>query len=200
MAKKTAAKRVAKRTYDNETRENASQRHRESIIQSLVLLLAKSKGVEVPMSDIAKHSGVSERTIFRFFKDKQALMGATADYVGTFLERSAKQINARPLAEFAQHAFQEFEANDGLTLAYLLSSFGQQARPLIRKNWNKALLEKVDQEMKIRHSAKTDARLALIVTLVNARVWYELKSDFKMSGKESGDTVAWAIKTLLAAL
>ncbi len=198
-----ASKRKAtksKRTYDNVTRESASLGNRSAIIESLVSMLVERKGADVSIAELAIRSKISERTIFRFFKDKAALMQATSEYVAGYLNESNSLLAKLRLEDFTKHSFKAFELNPNLTMAYLFSTFGQRARPIFRKKLNKVLIERIVSERKLKRSPAIDARLALVVSLVNARIWYEMKADFGYSGEVSGDVAAWAIRTLLDGL
>ncbi len=202
--KPTRVKKQAKRRYDNISRAEASIENRNQIISTFVDLLVEAKGADVSFAEVAKKSNVSQRTIFRFFKDKSALLQATADYVGTYLQESNEQLSKTDFLGFVRQAFRSFDNSPNLIVAYLFSSFGQQARTVLRKDLNKILIAKLRDDFKLKppakNSAQTNARIAFIVSLMNTRVWYEMKTDFGYTGAESGETVAWAVRTLVKSL
>lgn len=186
-----------KRIYDNSRRQSGSHETQLLILESLVELLVEKKGEEVSVSEIAKRSKVNPRTIFRFFKDKEGLQSATHLYLQSYLMDGAAQLEAHDFVDFARNVFLLFEENESKALAYVLSSFGQSARVLFRKELNRLMTKKIIEEYGIKLTSKTKGKIALILSLVNAKVWYELKTEHVLSGEEIEATIAWALEVLL---
>lgn len=185
------------RKYDNSQRAAKSIETRQKIIETLVQLLVERRGADVSMEEIAQHSGITQRTIFRFFKDKKTLHAAMDDYLLTYLRVSSEQMKALDFIGFAQNAFALFDRNESLTLAYLFSPFGQEARVLFRKKLTQAMISKIVDERKIKLTPQNLKKLALITSLVNAKIWHDIKIDFNLTGPEIGETVKWALDHLL---
>lgn len=185
------------RVYDNSARFEKSQQTQKVIIESLVALLVERRGGDVQFDEVAKKSGVSERTIFRFFKDKEALLKATDTYLQSFVAASVDKIQEMDVSGFAKNSFILFDEFENLTMAYLYSPFGQQARALFRKKLHQLLISKISEKKKLQHSREEEVRLALTVSLVNAKIWDDLRTDFGFSGREIGEAVAWSIQHLL---
>ena len=194
--RKTPSKKQTARVYNNRARSDASAKNREAIILALVDLLAENSGGDVGIAEIAKRSKISQRTLFRFFKDKSALIEATRDYVGRYLIDANKHLQDLDLPSFSKLIFGEFDREPKLTMAYVLSPFGQTARTLMRKSLNKTLIARFVKDYGVKVSAKNERKISFIVSLLNARVWYEMKTDFGMTGAESGEILTWAINTL----
>lgn len=186
-----------KRIYNNASRAAKSEQTEKNIIEALVALLVDRRGGEVSMQEIAEKTGITQRTIFRFFKDKQTLHQAVDKYLFRYLEASAQQMQAMDFVGFGKNAFSLFDKHQALTMAYVLSPFGQEARALFRKKLSQAMIHKISQERKLELTPKRLRRLALVTSLINAKIWYDIKSDFGFSGEEMGDSVEWALNTLL---
>ena len=185
------------RKYDNSSRSAKSEQTEKNIIQALVALLVERRGGEVAMDEIAQKTGISERTIFRFFKDKKTLHQAMDEYLFSYLQASAEQMQALDFVGFGKNAYLLFDRHESLTMAYLLSPFGQEARTLFRKKLNQAMVTKIAAEKKLEVTPERLRRLALITSLVNAKIWYDIKTDFGFSGAEMSQSVEWALTTLL---
>lgn len=185
------------RTYNNTARAAKSEQTEKNIIETLVALLVERRGGEIAMDEIAKRTGISERTIFRFFKDKKTLHQAMDGYLFSYLQASAEQMQAMDFIGFARNAYLLFDRHEALTMAYLISPFGQEARILFRKKLNQAMIEKISKERGLEMTPERFKRLALLTSLVNAKIWYDIKSDYGMSGEDMGEAVEWALKTLL---
>ena len=195
--KKAPKKRSSTRTYDNTTRIEKSHFTQQKIIETLVSLLVKRKGGEVQIDEIASKLGISERTIFRFFKDKKTLYQAVDHYLISYMQASMQQLDTMDFVTFVKNSFVLFDRNESLVMAYLFSSFGHETRRIFRKKLTTLITARIVKEKKIDLTPERQKRLALMTALVNAKIWYDLKSDFGYSGEDMGPTLEWATKLLL---
>lgn len=194
----TASK--AKREYNNAGRAKKSEGTQKLILETFINLLVERRGGDVHIEEIAKRCAVSERTIFRFFKDKEALFEATNQHLMTYLKSSVEQMETLSVSGFAKKAFELFEKNQNLMMAYLYSPFGRQTRTIFRKQLNEIIISQIRSTSETTDSKKTDVRMALIASLVNANIWHDIKMDFNYKGDETGEAVQWAIETLISNL
>lgn len=186
---------MEKRHYDNASRRQKSLQNQKLIIETLVQLLVEKKGGEVTFEAIAKKAKISERTIYRFFKDKAALHQEMDRHLANFLAEGYDRLSELDIPDFGQFAFSLFDKHEPLVIAYLFSPFGYDARRIFRKRLNQAVIGKVvDHNPK---AADEDKRLAFVASLVSAKLWHDIRADFGYSGVEMGPTVKWAISTLL---
>lgn len=200
MRQKATPKKKTVRTarrYNNTTRAVKARENEQRIINALVELLARRKGGDVEIKEIAEKTGLTQRTIFRFFKDKQTLHRAMDNYLLSYLQMSHEQINSMSFAGFGKNAYIIFDRHPDLTLAYVLSPFGQEARLRFRKKLNQSMIQKIRQEKKIPLTPKISRRLAIITSLVNAKIWHDIKTEYGFTGEEMADSVEWALTTLL---
>ncbi len=149
------------------------------------------------MHEIAERTGITQRTIFRFFKDKKSLHASLDQYLQSYLQETGAQMQCMEFAQFARNVYSIFDRHEALTMAYLFSPVGQEARSLFRKKLTQAMMVKICTERKLQMTEERKKRLALLTTLVNAKIWYDLRSDFGYSGEQMGETVEWALTTLL---
>lgn len=199
--KKTPKKKPKKqRSYDNTTRQEKVEQSQTKIIEAMVQFLVERKGGDVKIDELAKRTKISQRTIFRFFTDKTALLEATDQYLQSYLQSSMAQVSEMSFIGFAKNVFSIFDRNEGLVMAYMFSPFGQNARDLFRKKLNRILIERIQAERHFQMTKDRERKLALIVSLINAKLWYDIRTDFGYSGAEIGETVEWAINTLLEKL
>lgn len=195
MTKRSSPKKKkTARTYDNTLRAEQSQRTQQLILETMVALLVERRGGEVQIQEIAKKSGVSERSIFRLFKDRQAMLAAIDSYVTNFIQTGVAKMQDKGIIEFAKELFILFDKNENMVIAYLYSPFGRQARVVMRRKLNKVILDKLLEGSEM--PAQDASKYALITSMINARLWDDMRSDFNLKGEEIGDAVAWAIRTL----
>ena len=200
-AKSKAKPAGARRGYDNSARTEKAKANQQHIIETLVEFLVERKGGEVTFEEIAQRSGISERTIYRFFRNKEELHRETNEYLTSYLRDGMQKIEALNVAGFGKEAFSLFDKYENLTLAYLYSRFGQEARVLFRARLNEAVIANILEEKPVdRNDPIVAKKLALITTLISAKIWSDIKTDFGYTGEQIGDTVEWALKALINAL
>ena len=197
IRKKVKKTPLSKRKYNNTSRSEKSAQTQKAIIEAFIALLVERKGGEVQLQEVAKKIGIAQRTIFRFFKDKRALHDAMDNYLLGYLQSSTQQMETLHFVGFAINAFKLFDQHESLTMAYVLSPFGQETRVLFRKKLTQLMIARIAEEKKLRVTAQMQKRLALVTCLVNAKIWYDLREDFGYSGEAMGDAVGWAIQSLL---
>jgi AcrR family transcriptional regulator len=185
------------RKYDNTSRAERSQKSQKLIIECLVELLVEQKGGDVTFAQIAKRAKISERSIFRFFKDKEALGEEMDRYLMSYLQASTEQLDNLDVPGFAKNAFSIFDHHEGLMMAYLYSNFGQETRRLFRRRLHAAVIAKIVQSKNFPRTLENEKKLALIATLINAKIWADIRADFGYTGQQMGETVAWAIRSLI---
>ena len=106
-------------------------------------------------------------------------------------------MNTMDFIGFSKNAFILFDRYESLTLAYLFSPFGKEARLLFRKKLNQAMIDKIVREKNITLNLENRKRLSIITSLVNAKIWHDIKTDYGYSGAEISDTIEWALTSLL---
>lgn len=194
--KKTKTKRKP-RTYDNSSRAAKSLESQQQILSTLVDLLVDREGGEVTFDEIAAASGISVRTIFRFFKDKESLHEALEQYLIQYLSEGREQLDKMTMPEFGSYVFKLFDRHEKLVRAYLFSPFGHKARRRFRKMMNELVVRKILMESKVGSAKEHHIRAAFIATLVNAHIWNDMHKDFGFSGADVADTIQWAVHALL---
>lgn len=194
---KKSTKNKPVRVYDNTARAQKSVETQKKIIDTLVQLLVEKRGGEVPMEELAIRSGITQRSIFRFFKDKKSLHEAMDRYLLSYLQAGNQTMQDLDFVGFGRNTFQLFDQHQDLTIAYILSPFGHEARTLLRKKLVQSMIAKIVHEKKLVMSPERMKRLALVTSLVNAKIWYDLKNDFGFTGSDMGNAVEWALKTLI---
>ncbi len=189
-----------KRIYNNSLRKKKADQTQRHIIETYVKLLAERRGTDVSIEELADASEISQRTVFRLFKDKDELYKATDLYVEQFVQVSFQKIQQSDILAFTRDVFNLFEQYENLMMAYMFSPYGAHTRQIFRKKLNKVLTDQIIASRKIKLTRIIETRLAVIVTLINVKIWYDIRSDFKHSSKEIGQAVSWAIEHLIKAL
>lgn len=201
MKRTKTAKAVKKtkktRKYDNSSRLEKSNGNRQKIIENYVDLLVEKRGEEISLEELAERAGLSTRTLFRFFGDKKSLSLELETYVESYVTNVAGNLQIMTVEDFAEFAFQVFDKYESLILAYLYTNFGQQSRIAFRKKLNTLLLEKIRAQIPSTSNKDEQHRIHLIITLISANLWNDLRNVYNQTGTEMGKSMKWAVGTLL---
>ena len=201
MKRKKAVKKQGQtkkvRTYNNETRAKKSKSNRQKIIQLYIELLVLKKGQEISLEELAHKAKMSIRTLFRFFGDKKSLTKELDIYLEQYLLSAAANLNLMSYEDYGAFLFKIFDEYNDLFRAYLYTNLGQTSRIILRRKFNQLLLDKLQKQLDKKLSDEQKKKLYLIVTMMNANIWVDLKDSFSVSGVEMSDTIKWALKTLI---
>lgn len=194
---KAAKKPKKARKYDNSSRLEKSNSNRQKIIENYVDLLVEKRGEEISLEELAERAGLSTRTLFRFFGDKKSLTQELETYLETYVTRVAGNLQIMTVEDFADFSFKVFDEYESLILAYLYTNFGQQSRVLFRRKFNALVMEKIKAQVPLTNSKEEQHKVNLIITLINANLWSDLRNVYGETGAEQGKSMKWAVSTLL---
>lgn len=194
---KTAKKIRKPRRYDNSARTEKSNNNRQKIIENYVALLAERRGEEISLEELAERAELSTRTLFRFFGDKKSLTHELEAYLEMYVTRMAGNLQIMTVEDFAEFSFQIFDKYENLILAYLYTNFGQQSRVLFRRKFNTLVMEKIKGQIPLTNSKEEQHKIHLIITLINANLWSDMRAVYGNTGAEMGKAVKWAMSTLV---
>lgn len=197
MSRTNAKKIKNPRKYDNSFRQEKSNGNRQKIIENYIDLLVEKRGDEMSLEELADRAGLSTRTLFRFFGDKKSLTRELDTYLETYITNVTGNLQIMTVEDFADFAFQVFDKYESLILAYLYTNFGQQSRVAFRKNLNTLLMEKIKAQVPVTEKKDEQHRINLVITLINANLWSELRNTYNHTGAEMGKSMKWAVGTLL---
>lgn len=190
---------VARRRYESPLRQEQQLATRERILQALADVVTEHGTPTVPA--VAERAGVSERTVYRHFPTRDALLSGLFAWV---MQLSAP--DARPtvpsldsLVGVVRDMFPRFERRPELIRALNSNDIGREMRAgraaYRRKNIQDALadsLEGVDGDTRRQAEA--------IVHLVSSSTAYLHLHDFwDMSAADAADAVEWAVRALVSA-
>lgn len=186
------------RKYDNSARAEKSNNNRQKIIENYVALLVEKHGEELSLEELAERAELSTRTLFRFFGDKKSLTRELETYLETYVTRVSGNLQIMTVEDFAEFSFKTFDEYERLILAYLYTNFGQQSRVLFRRKFNALVMEKIKTRIPENLTKEQQSRVHLIITLINANLWSDLRSVYGETGAEMGKTMKWATGLLLS--
>jgi AcrR family transcriptional regulator len=188
------------RTYTSPLRERQAQQTRDLILDTLTELLDTRRADEVSARDVARAAGVSERTVYRHFPDREALLVGLSDRL---LHLAGRARDGRPIETVDDLARGAVELMAGLDEFHVAA----RAEALLNadpRRYSPATRENTEQFRKMLASAFPDldererVRIAAVIRcLLSAQAWLRMREEFGVPGVESGPTVAWVLDTIL---
>jgi AcrR family transcriptional regulator len=188
--------------YNTTLRDRQVAQTRELILDAVTELLGDRRPDEVTTRDIAMLAGVSERTVYRHFPDRDALLeGLTGrlpqlDGVAPSFEAGgldALAPTSRRLMALLDEHFVMARAEAVFTADPRRFAAGTQAN-------SRGMLQLLATELPELDEGERRRIAAVIRCLVSTQAWLRMREEFDVPGTESGPVVAWVIDTIVREL
>jgi AcrR family transcriptional regulator len=173
---------------------------RERILRAVAELLERDGSDDLTVPEVAELSGVSLRTVYRYFPTRESLLDAAGRWIGGELLKQGYPTSLDDVADSFARACGEFDEHPGLVRAMALSRVGREARSARRRERLAALREALEQEVGGLSEQELRQAEAVLAYLHNMLAYTTLREEQELSGAEIGDALAWAIRTLVADL
>ena len=171
---------------------------RDRVLEGVADVLAA--GDDLTFARVAVAAGVPERTVYRHFPTREALLTAVYDWVNQRVGVDTdRPTTAAEAGEMVRRAFPVFDEVAPVIRELLVAREGLPARLADNDRRRRAALELVRH-----HVADTDPttarRLAAVVQLLtSAAAWQTMRDYWELDGAEAAEASAIAIDLLLAA-
>jgi AcrR family transcriptional regulator len=187
-------------TYQSPLRAEQKEATRQRILSAAGKLMEDRGLEEFSFASIAKEAGVKERTVYRHFPTKTALIESLC---GWFQKRVHYGDFARTEAELLakpQQIFPGFEENEQLARALWSSPQGRAFR-LSDVEERKAGIKAAIADA-VRGLPPRQARwiAAAIHALLSSATWQSMKDYWNLSGEEAGKASSMAMELILNAV
>lgn len=173
---------------------------RERILRAVAELLERDGAAELTVPQVAELSGVSLRTVYRYFPTREELLAAAGRFIGGKLLQQGYPTSLDDVADSFQRACVEFDERPGLVRAMALSEVGREARSSRRRERLEAIRRTLDAEVGGLTTRERREAEAVLAYLHNMLAYTTLREEQGLSGEEIGEALGWAIRTLIADL
>ncbi|RUR87005.1 TetR/AcrR family transcriptional regulator [Chlorogloeopsis fritschii PCC 9212] len=188
------------RTYNSQLRKKQASQTRQLILKALAEQLA-TKGIQdFAIADAAQRAGVSPRTIYRYFPNRDALLEALGLWIDEQLGDPPYPNSVDDIVEMVEKVFPKFDEQATLVQALLLSELGKSVRSRLRIKRRESVAQSLQPVVEHLDATEAKAVRAVIQHLASADMWNTMRDEYGLEGKESAQAVAWAIRTLIAEL
>src|SRR3954451_25218090 len=175
--------------------ENAAAA-RERILSAVAELIERGEPEELTMPEVAEASGISLRTIYRYYPTREALIEAAGRWIGKELMRHPYPRTLDEVADMFEAGCPDFDNRPGLVRALALSQLGRRVRGYRRRERLGAISRALRDELPAAPQAELRRAEAVLAYLHNMLAYTTLREENGLDGAEIGRAIGWAIRTL----
>lgn len=185
--------------YESPLRDAQAAETRRRILTAARELMQAHELHELSFAAVAQAAGVQERTVFRHFPNRNALLDALWDSLDPLLgvaqfPTSEAQLVAAPL-----RVFPAFDAHEGLMRGFWSTPQGREFRLRVNDQRQQAIRASVADAT--RGLPPNEARwlTAVAQLLYSGAAWQTMKDYWGFDGAEAGAASSFALQLLFAA-
>ena len=190
------------RQYSSPLRERHAQQTRDLILDAVTELLESHRIDEVTTREIAQSAGVSERTIYRHFPDRDVLLAGLTARLLRSMEQRQDPINLQieTIDDLKATAVRLMAGLDEFHVAAraeaLFNADPRRFSPITRANSEQfrnvitAIVPELGERDRLRLAA-------VIRCLLSSQAWLRMREEFGVTGEESGPIVAWVLDAIV---
>ena len=170
---------------------------RTRILSAVAELLEEGDAEELTMPGVAAASGVSLRTVYRYYPTREELLEGAGRWIGDELLGHSYPATLDEVADRFEEGAPDFDEHPGLVRAMALSQLGRRIRGYRRQERLEALARALRDELPGLPEEELRRAEAVIAYLHNILAYTTLREENGLSGEEIGRTIGWAIRALV---
>lgn len=178
-------------------REQNAAATRERILSAVADLIERGDIDELTVPQVAEASGISLRTIYRYYPTRDELLEAAGRWIGNELMRHPYPETLDEVAETYRLGVGEFAERPGLVRALALSQLGRKVRGYRRRERLEAIRNALRAEIPGLTEEELRRAEAVLAYLHNMLAYTTMREENNLTTEEIGEAVAWAIRTLV---
>lgn len=149
-------------------------------------MLERDGSAELTVPQVAELSGISLRTVYRYYPTREELLAAAGRWVGGELLKQGYPQSLDDVADSFERACVEFDEHPGLVRAMALSELGREARSSRREERLDAIRHALEQELGTLPEKELQQAQAVLAYLHNMLAYTTLRDEQHLSGAEIG--------------
>jgi|SRR5947209_1176948 len=167
------------------------------ILDTAEAIICETGEASVTISSVAARARVSDRTVYRHFKTRDALVQSVWKRLPERVGPASTPRDGDELIETPILAFPRYDDQGDLLRAYLRRQAKRRGRAPSSEKRRKELLECVRSELPSLDDNKLRRRAAIVELLISATAWDRLSRVWDFDGVDAGDAAAEALQVLL---
>lgn len=180
-------------------RESQKEEMRIRIADALIALLAEGR-MDINHDLIAERAGVARRTVYRYFPDREALLGAGTDRVR---ELAGPRVTfPASEADLTDTLLDVYTGFDGIApIATLVRSTPQGRAMRMANNAVRQKAYRAAAADLVKDLPAEDQDLATaVLQVLHTTPWLEMRDHWGLDGEQIAKATGWAMRTLIADL
>jgi len=187
-----------RRSYDNAFRREQAERTRERILEAMIDQLGQGRQ-DFSAADVAAAAGVSQRTVYQYFPDREAQINAvTAALEERLAHKVAGPRSLDDIPTFAERLIRLGASHVREMRVQVAGALASEVRERRRRARDRAVASVVGAHCDDPKAAGLAA--AAINVLTSAEVSLGMIDRFGIKGEDMIRTHAWIIRTLVEAI
>lgn len=184
-------------------RERQKSLTRDAILDALAETIVDQGLHDFSVQDVADRAGVSHRTVYRHFPDRDALLDALAEKLDALFRARGLPLlpdSADEIARQVRPAFELFTDHPRLVRAVAVGALGTDRQPRTRQVRDRVFREKVEEAAGELPEGAVRRASAVVRYLASSLAWVVLTDQLGLEDDDATEAVSWAVETLLADL
>lgn len=182
-----------RRSPREELQRLTQQRAMEAVAQLM------RTGAEVTFDLVAREAGIPQRTLYRHFENKDALMEAFWLWANASMDMPAAPTSPQGLVAYASELFLAFDRNEGLVRALIHDPSGRAVRNANSEARRLKFRQALEPVLSTLGATEAMRLLASVTAICSANGWEMMKDNWGLQGEEAADAAGWAVKALIDA-
>jgi AcrR family transcriptional regulator len=188
------------RPYHSPLRDAQAAQTRQLILDTMIELLAGGQADNFSIRQLASEAGVSERTVYRYFPDRETLLDGLNGYLtsamGTAVQE-AELADLDQLVDFLPTVFESFDAMPEVTKAGILINPDPARVVPTQRRRTERMIDLARRTFPDLDDADVVRLGQLVRTVTSTYNWLRMREEFGLSGAESADLLGWALQCAL---
>ena len=178
--------------------ERHSEATRKLMLEAALELLERYGVNDLTVRAVARHAGMSERTVFRYFPSRDAFLGAVAAQVSEVIDAPPLPETAEELVGYAAALYARFEDKSDLVRAALHSEIFERIRQTVASDRWVGVQRLIDIAAPRQSARKRKITAANIRYFLAASTWNYYRSYYGFSPEDALACAKSAIGLALA--
>jgi AcrR family transcriptional regulator len=178
-------------------RDDLRQVTRERILDAVLDLVSEGAMGELSVPQVARRSGVSVATIYRYFPTKDAMLDAAAETPVRRVSTAVRPGDLDEAADFLRAMWRDFTDNIALVRRQAASEAGREMRDrrlATSRAWFAEMLERRGVDPK---TIEGERLLHVALLLTSSLAFLDLHDRQGLGADEAADHVTWAVTELI---
>jgi AcrR family transcriptional regulator len=185
------------RAYRSPVRQEQMELTRERILAAFVEELAEA-GDDFPIRRVAARAGVSVRTVYQHFPNREAQIDAVAAWIDAQAGPDRLPGSAAELPAYARERYDNFFANERILRAQLAAGVASQVRRRRRRKREAAIDASVAATGVPAEVARRAA--AMVKALIGAPFALQMMDEYGLDREETMRAGEWTVRLIVEAL